>query len=408
MTIENCVIIGASHAGVSLALQLRKEGWTGGIQLVGAETELPYHRPPLSKDLLSGQKTLDGIRLRPDKIYADNAIELLLGCEVAEIDRQAKIVKLKDGRDLPYSKAALCTGALVRELPQAGKQDNIFYLRTVADTERLSAHLSAGKKAVIIGAGYIGLEVAAQLVQKGIHVTVLEMAERILNRVTAPAISAYFTALHRSHGVKIDTGVTVTALSGERSVEHVLCSNGETYEADIVIVGIGIMPNVGLAERAGLHVEQGIVVDEYACTSDPDIFAAGDCTWHPSLLYGRQHRLESVQNANDQGRIAAANICDKHVIYDVVPWFWSDQYSTKLQTVGVNAGFDQAVVRGDITDAKGEGFAVFYCQAGRVLAIDCINRPKEFMIGKRFVQGKVQVDIAALADESVELAGLLS
>jgi 3-phenylpropionate/trans-cinnamate dioxygenase ferredoxin reductase component len=407
MSLDNCVIIGASHAGVSLALQLRKEGWTGGIQLIGAETELPYHRPPLSKDLLAGEKTLDGIRLRPEKIYADNAIELLLGCEVVEIDRSSSCVRLKDGRELSYSKLALCTGAVVRALPQAGQQQNIFYIRTAADTAKLSASLGAGKKAVIIGAGYIGLEAAAQLVQKGVQVNVLEVAERILNRVTAPDVSAYFTALHRKHGVIIDTGVTVTALEGEALVKRVLCSDGKAYEADIVIVGIGILPNVELAERAGLTVEQGIVVDEFACTSDPRIFAAGDCTWHPSALYGRQQRLESVQNANDQARVAAANICGKQVSYDAVPWFWSDQYATKLQTAGVNAGFDQAVTRGDITDANSEGFAVFYCQAGRVLAVDCINRPKEFLIGKRLVQGQVQVDTAALMDESFDLAGLL-
>lgn len=408
MTVENCIIIGASHAGVSLALQLRREGWTGGIQLLSADPELPYHRPPLSKDFLAGAKTGDQIRLRPEKVYADNAIELMMNCEVTAIDCAARTIALRDGGRLAYSRLALCVGAQVRTLPLAGPGNNVFYIRTLADVTRLTGNVQAGKRAVLVGGGYIGLEAAAQLVQKGVEVTLLEVADRILNRVTAPELSNYFSALHASHGVVIRTGVSIEAISATDKASSIRIDDGSEIEADFIIVGIGISPNTGLAASAGLLIDQGIVVDEYARTSDPNIYAAGDCTLHPSALYRRQLRLESVQNATDQARIAAANICGKNIVYDTVPWFWSDQYDIKLQTAGLNTGYDAIVVRGDPTNASGTGFVVFYLQQGRLVAADCINRPKEFMASKQFIRSGVKVNLQSLADDEIDIVNIAS
>lgn len=403
MSTGNCVIIGAGHAGVSLALQLRKEGWTGGIQLISAEADLPYHRPPLSKDLLAGTRTAEQIRLRPEQTYADNSIELLLKSEVTAIDIAARTVRLDNGNAVPYSKLALCTGARARILPTAEPRESVFYIRTLADIEHLPRHALPGKRAVLIGAGYIGLEAAAQLMQKGVKVTLLEKADRILNRVTAPAVSKYFAEAHASHGVEIHTGVHIEKLSESNQVFEIQSASGNNLVADFLVVGIGIIPNVELAGRAGLRVEQGIVVNEYAQTSDPHIYAAGDCTVHPSALYGRYLRLESVQNATDQARVAAANICGKNIQYDTVPWFWSDQYDIKLQTAGLHNGHDTVVVRGKIGNTPNSGFAVFYLQDGRLLAADCINRPKEFIASKQWIRNKARIVPEMLANAELEL-----
>jgi len=403
MNIENCIIIGASHAGVSLALQLRKEGWAGGIQLISAEAELPYQRPPLSKDFLAGTKTADQIRLRPEKAYADNSIELLLNSEVVSIDCTARTVLLGNGDAIPYSKLALCMGARARILPSAEPRENIFYIRTLTDLDRLARYALPGRRAVLIGGGYIGLEAAAQLTQKGVNVTLIEVADRILNRVTAPVVSDYYSALHSSHGVEIKTGVQIEKMSEANRVIEIRSTAGNIFNADFVIIGIGILPNVELAERAGLRIEQGIVVNEFAQTSDPHIYAAGDCTSHPSALYERHLRLESVQNATDQARVAAANICGKAVQYDTVPWFWSDQYDIKLQTVGLQNGHDTVVLRGNPGSFPNSNFAVFYLRDGRLLAADCINRPKEFMASKQLIRNKSNIDPALLANPELEL-----
>lgn len=402
MNTENCVIIGASHAGVSLALQLRKEGWGGSIQLISAEAELPYHRPPLSKDFLTGMKTADQIRLRPEKTYADNAVELLLNCEVTAIDCVAQTVQLHGGNSVSYSKLALCVGARPRILALAEPRENIFYIRTLEDLTRLTEYVHPGKRGVLVGGGYIGLEAAAQLAQKGVKVTLLEVADRILNRVTAPVVSNYFTALHSSHGVAIHTGVHIESISGVNQGIQIRCNVGSDIEADFVIVGIGITPNIELAARAGLRIDQGIVVNEFAQTSDPQIHAAGDCTMHPSALYQRHLRLESVQNATDQARVAAANICGKKIQYDAVPWFWSDQYDIKLQTAGLHNDHDTVVVRGDPVTSPESGFAVFYLKDGRLLAADCINRPKEFMASKQLIRNRAVIDHASLANEKID------
>ena len=407
MTDRAQVIVGASHAGVSLALQLRREGWEGPIQLVGAEKELPYHRPPLSKELLSGQKELDAIRLRPEKIYADNDIELLLGTTALKIDKEQRSLHLHDGRVLQYENLALCTGAKVRQLPLALDSERVLYLRTAADVAQLQALAQPGKHAVIIGGGYIGLEAAAVLRKMELEVTVLEMAPRVLARVTSEVLSDYLTSLHMMHGVSIKTSTQVNGIQDHEGKLQVVCNDNTEYLADFVLVGIGVDPNTTLAETAGVSLDDGIVVDEKGCTSVPHIFAAGDCTRHPNRFAGGNVRLESVQNANDQARVVAANMVGKASIYDAAPWFWSDQYDIKLQMAGLNSNYDSTVTRGDPTNSENEGFCVFYLRAGELVAVDSVARPKEFMAGKQLIARGITPDKANLADEQIEPASWL-
>ncbi|HCA35764.1 MAG TPA: pyridine nucleotide-disulfide oxidoreductase [Gammaproteobacteria bacterium] len=407
MTDRAQVIVGASHAGVSLALQLRREGWEGPIQLVGAEKELPYHRPPLSKELLSGQKELDAIRLRPEKIYADNDIELLLGTTALKIDKEQRSLHLHDGRVLQYENLALCTGAKVRQLPLALDSERVLYLRTAADVAQLQALAQPGKHAVIIGGGYIGLEAAAVLRKMELEVTVLEMAPRVLARVTSEVLSDYLTSLHMMHGVSIKTSTQINGIQDHEGKLQVVCNDNTEYLADFVLVGIGVSPNTTLAETAGVSLDDGIVVDEKGCTSVPHIFAAGDCTRHPNRFAGGNVRLESVQNANDQARVVAANMVGKASIYDAAPWFWSDQYDIKLQMAGLNSNYDSTVTRGDPTNAENEGFCVFYLRAGELVAVDSVARPKEFMAGKQLIARGITPDKANIADEQIEPASWL-
>lgn len=407
MTDRAQVIVGASHAGVSLALQLRREGWEGPIQLVGAEKELPYHRPPLSKELLSGQKELDAIRLRPEQVYADNDIELLLGTTALKVDKEQRCLHLHDGRVLHYENLALCTGAKVRQLPLASDSDRVLYLRTAADVAQLQELAKPGKHAVIIGGGYIGLEAAAVLRKMELEVTVLEMAPRVLARVTSEVLSDYLTSLHMMHGVAIKTSTQVNGIQEQEDKLQVACNDNTEYLADFVLVGIGVDPNTALAETAGVSLDNGIVVDEKGCTSVPHIFAAGDCTRHPNRFAGGHVRLESVQNANDQARVVAANMVGKASIYDAAPWFWSDQYDIKLQMAGLNSNYDSTVTRGDITNSDNEGFCVFYLRAGELVAVDSVARPKEFMAGKQLIARGITPDQASLADEQIEPASWL-
>ena len=404
-TDQTCLILGAGHAGSQLALQLRKEGWIGKIVLVGAEPQLPYHRPPLSKAVLAGDKTIENVLLRPRAMYDTNQIELRIGEQAVEILREEKLLKLSTGELLTYDRLALCSGARVIRLPLGEHLKGVFYLRNAADVLAIKTMLEPGKRAVIIGGGYIGLEAAAVLNTLGLQVTVLERVDRVLQRVTSEPVSEFFTRLHQRNGVNIVCGAEVSAISGAVNVESVQCADGSRFDADIVIIGIGVVPETALAEEAGLRIDNGILVNEFAQTSDPCIYAAGDCTSHPSTLYQRQIRLESVQNANDQARIAAAGICGKPASYDSVPWFWSDQYNTKLQSVGLSAGSDTVVLRGNPEDAAGNGFSVLYGRGGQLIAADCINRPKDFLACKRLVQQKTRLD-SSFSDEDKDLASL--
>ncbi len=399
MSEQVCVIVGASHAGAQLALALRQEDWQGRIVLLGSEGHIPYHRPPLSKAVLAGEKELSAIYLRPEALYEKNQVEFKLGLSVTKIRRNHKTLELDNGEQLAYDKLALCLGSRVRKIPLGEGLNGVCYLRNIADMEEIKKHIVAGKHAVIIGGGYIGLETASVLSKLGMKVTVLEMMQRVLQRVTSQEISAFYTRLHSENGVSIKTSAAVTVIEGAGQVESVGLADGSSIAADLVIIGVGIVPNVELAEAAGLTVENGIVVDELAQTNDADIVAAGDCTFHPNEIYDTQLRLESVQNANDQAKTAAASICGRQKPYRALPWFWSDQYELKLQIAGLNHGYDEVAIRGDID--KSYSFAVFYFRQGKLIAADCLARPKEFMVCKRIISEGLSVSVSTLVDESV-------
>lgn len=407
MTTEShtCLIIGASHAGAQLANSLRKEGWHGPITLLGDEPLAPYHRPPLSKGLLTGEKTAEQLEIFKAPVYEKADIQCRLGVQVEAIDRHEKFITLAQGERLHYSKLALCTGARVRHLSIPGANlKGVHYLRTLADAQAIQAAGKPGGNAVIVGGGYIGLETAASLRKLGMEVTVLEMMDRVLERVTAPELSAYYTQLHEKHGVRIITQAQAQALHGDQSVEQVICNNDLSLPADLVIIGIGVIPNTELAANAGLKVDNGIIVDELARTSDPDIVAAGDCTFHPNNVLGYSLRLESVPNAMDQAKTAAATLCGHQKPYHALPWFWSDQYHAKLQIAGVNRGYDHVILRGDPAQDQ---FVAWYLQKDRILAADCINSPKEFMAAKKLIAQKTVVLATQLADPHFDLSTLL-
>ncbi|MDO8908060.1 MAG: FAD-dependent oxidoreductase [Pseudohongiella sp.] len=376
---QTAIVIGASHAGSQLAIHLRKSGWLGRIVLIGDEAHLPYHRPPLSKAVMSGSKNAEDIQLRPSALYDNNQIELKLGSHVDALLREDQRVLLSTGESLHYDRLALCTGASPIRLPLGDGLDGVFYLRSLDDVLAIRSALPDVKQAVIVGAGYIGLEAAAVLRSQGIDVTVLERADRVLKRVTGEEVSGYFASLHQLHGVDIRCNAEVTAINGQGNVDSVSCADGSKFEAQLVIIGVGVVPETRLAQEAGLRIENGIHVDEYARTSDEKIFAAGDCASHPSFLYQRRLRLESVQNANDQSRVAAVNMIALQEKYCAAPWFWSDQYDIKLQSAGLSQDFDQTELEGSLNAAESQGFVLKYFRQGQLIAADCVNRPKDFM-----------------------------
>ncbi len=406
MSNQVCLIVGASHAAAQLSTSLRQEGWEDDILVIGDEPYLPYHRPPLSKTFLSGDKTIEELFIRPAAFYQKNNIQFKQGW-VTVINRAQQTLTLSDGTKLAYDKLALCLGARVRKASLVGEElTGVHYLRNIADVQGIQPYVAKDKRAVIIGGGYIGLETAAALRKQGMDVVVLEMADRILQRVTAPELSEFYARIHREEGVKIYTGISVTAICGDGHVEKVLCANGVEFAADVVIVGVGVLPNVELAEEAGIEVNNGIIVDEFCRTNDPNIVAAGDCTNHFNKIYDRRMRLESVPNAGEQGKTAAATLCGHSKEYQSLPWFWSDQYDLKLQIAGLSQGYDQVVIRGD-RDAS-RSFAAFYFKEGHLIAADCINRPQEFMLSKKIITEGLMIKPSRLVDESIPVKDLLS
>lgn len=398
------IIVGAGHAAGQAAASLRQEGYEAPITVIGDEQQLPYQRPPLSKQYLSGEQPLERVLLRPAKFYADKDIDVRTATRVDSIDTEQKTVALEDGEVLPYEHLILATGSRPRRLTIDGSDlAGIHYLRTVDDVDGIREEMGRGRKIVIVGGGYIGLEVASVCVEAGMDVHVLEMEDRILKRVTTPEMSAYYHALHSSRGVHLHTNTQVSGFEGQAGrVSRVLCGD-KSIEADLVIVGIGIIPNVELAEAAGIECDNGILVDERCRTSAANVYSAGDCSNHPNPILKRRLRLESVPNAMEQARVAAATICGKDKVYDAVPWFWSDQYELKLQMVGFSTEGDSQVLRGSQAD---NAFAVFYLKEGKVVAADAVNSPKEFMVCKQML-GKA-VDPAALADPATDLKTLLA
>lgn len=392
------VVLGAGHAGGSIAAQLRQAGHHGPITLVGDEPALPYQRPPLSKAYLKGELTADRLYLKPAAYYEQHNIALRLGVGATAVDRTARQVLLSDGSQLHYDQLVLATGSAPRclDAQQGGLLQGVQTLRTLADVDVLKTQVRAGAHALVLGAGYIGLEAAAVLRGLGMHVLVLEMQERVLARVAGPEISSFYQDLHRAQGVelRLQTGLTRLVDEAGRVVGAEL-SDGSVVKADLVLVGIGVMPNDGLARAAGLACDNGIVVDENACTSDPRIHAIGDCSVRPLVHYGRRGRLESVHNALEQARLAAHHILGLERPRCEVPWFWSDQYHLKLQTAGLLTGYDHTVVRGEPASGK---FAVYYLRGPHLLAVDAVNAMADFMCGKRLAGSGTALDLEALRD----------
>jgi 3-phenylpropionate/trans-cinnamate dioxygenase ferredoxin reductase subunit len=399
------VIVGAGQAGVQVALSLRQKGHTGGILLIGGESHLPYQRPPLSKAFLKGEVGAESLLFRTAEALASQAIELRLGATVRRIDRAAKTVVL-DGGALRYDRLVLTTGTRPRRLTIPGASlPGVAALRSLTDAEDLRRAISAAERIVIVGGGFIGLEVAATVRAAGKTVTVLEAADRVMKRAVAPEISAFFEALHRRMGTTVLTGATVAGLSGDGRVETVTLGDGTVLAADLVLVGVGAEPNVEIAAEAGLSCPNGIAVDDHGRTADPDVFAAGDCTWHPNPFAGGGFRLESVQNAIDQAKTVAAAILGEEAPYEAVPWFWSDQGDAKLQTTGLPIGTDARVLRGDPEAGK---FTVFHLRDGVLIAADSVNAPADHMAARRLVAARAVIPPAVLADAGTPLKSLLS
>ncbi|MDI1445203.1 FAD-dependent oxidoreductase [Polyangium sp. 6x1] len=410
---ERVVIVGAGQAGGELSAGLRKQGYQGRIVLLGDEPHPPYQRPPLSKGFLRGKVALTDLYLKPLATYERFGIELRLGTRVEAIDRSTRELALQDGSRLGYDKLVLATGGRARRLRLRGEEtthlENLFSVRSISDIEAMRAKFVAGSRLVLIGGGYVGLEVAAVAVELGLRVTVLEAAPRLLARVTGPEVSSFIEQLHRERGVDLRLGCEVQGFEldeAQRNVRgvRIACHGAaERLDADLVLVGIGLVPNTELAAAAGLAVDDGIVVDECACTADPNILAIGDCANQPSTFTGGRIRLESVPNAIEHARVAAATLMGKREPYAAIPWFWSDQYGLKLQMVGLSAGYERCVTRGS---AGGKEFSAFYLAGRRVIAADVIGRPADFMAAKRLVASRAEVDVARLGDAAVPLQSL--
>lgn len=395
-------VIGAGQAGASLVAKLRSEGFEGDITLIGAEAVLPYQRPPLSKAYLLGDMTLERLFLRPQSFYDENNIALRLGTQVTAIDTSTKTIAIGDEL-LSYDQLALTTGSVPRKLPASagGALGGVYTVRDLADVDAMAPHVTEGGRVLVVGGGYIGLEAAAVCAKKGMHVKLVEMADRILQRVAAPETSDYFRALHTAHGVDIREGVGLDGLIGEGHVTGARLSDGAELACDMVIVGVGIAPNTALAEAAGLTLDNGIATDAQGRTSAPDVWAAGDCASFP--YRGHRIRLESVPNAIDQAEIVARNMLDAGVEYVAKPWFWSDQYDIKLQIAGLNTGYDRVVVRDGSTTRSH-----WYYAGETLLAVDAMNDPRGYMVGKRMIEAGRSPDPALVADASIDAKALMA
>jgi len=399
------IIIGAGHGGGTVAAQLRQYGYADAITLIGDEPHPPYQRPPLSKGWLKGEVDHDGLLLRPRDWYAEADVDLRTSTRVIQIDRVAKTVTLSTDETLTWDSLVIATGARARRLELPGSDLKGFLeLRTIDDAEMIKAWFKPGFRLAIIGGGYVGLEVAASARKLGAEVDVLEREDRLLARVAGPVLSSFFREVHEEQGVRFHFGVAVEGFDGvDGHVSGVRLGDGSVLHCDAVLVGIGAIPNDDLARDAGLVCDNGVVVDGQARTSDPDIFAVGDMTHRPMPLYGRTLRLESVPNALEQARHAAAAICGAPEPKTDVPWFWSDQYDLKLQIAGLPFDVDQVVVRGDPDSRK---FSVFHLSQGRVQAVEAVNAAPDFMIGRQWLVARREVDAERLADASIPIKQL--
>ena len=398
------VIVGGGHAGGQAAAGLRQMKCSDEIIIISAENYVPYQRPPLSKQYLNGEFGFEHVQLRDETFYKKNQIELRSNVTVQEIDATKQIVHCDDGKNVKYTNLIIATGSLCRSLDVPGSDlAGIYTLRSVDDCDHIRDDIVHVQNVLIVGGGYIGLEVASVCIEAGLNVTVVEMEDRILARVAAPEMSEFYTRMHTSRGVKIRTGTRVSSFQGENGrVSGAICSDGRQIDAELVVVGIGIVPNVALCESANLLCENGVLVNDRCRTQNESIYAIGDCTNHPNPLLDRRLRLESVPNAVDQARVAAANICGRSQSYAVYPWFWSDQYEKKLQITGFWADGDEHVVRGN---EHSESFAVFYFHSGVLVAAEMIDSPRDFFAARQLM-GRC-LDPKQIADTHTDLRSLL-
>jgi len=398
---ENVVVIGAGHGAGQAVLSLRQKQFAGQITMIGEESWFPYQRPPLSKKFLAGEMSAERLYFKPPEFYDEPNISVVLNEHVSVIDRGKRIVVTESGRQFDYDAIIIATGSRPRELDVPGTELNgVHYLRGIDDVNSIRNDMVTGGQITIVGAGYIGLEVAAVSAQLGMKVTVVEMENRVMSRVVSPELSSFYEKVHRDHGIELLLSTGVNGFSGSGRLGGVILDNGETLETDIAVIGIGIVPNVELAAGSGLDVSNGIVVDARCRTSDPDIFAIGDCTFHPNELLDTCLRPESVHNALEQAKPSAANICGEDVTYSQVPWFWSDQYDLKLQIAGISSGYDDVVMRGD---PGSRSFSCLYLRAGQLIAVDAVNAPRDYVQSKALIANRARIDPAILADTNIQL-----
>jgi len=397
-------IVGAGHAGAQAAICLRQMGFAGSIALIGEEQFPPYERPPLSKEYLAGDKPFERILLRPETFWSERQVDLQLGKRVTAVDPVAKLLTISGGTQTGYGQLIWATGGTPRMMDcQGSNASNVFAVRTRADVDKIMARLDNTQSVAIIGGGYIGLEAAAVMRKLGKQVTLIEALDRVLSRVAGPSLSAFFEKEHRDHGVDLRTGYTVDHIETDEAGHAVAvrCGNGERIAADMVIVGIGIIAQTGPLIAAGAAGGNGVDVDEFCRTSLPDVYAIGDCAAHANAFANdRVIRLESVQNANDQAKVAASHIMGTAEPYQAIPWFWSNQYDLRLQTVGLSLDYDQELVRGD---PASRSFSVIYLRGGKVIALDCVNATKDYVQGRKAVLEGVPLDLTELANPAIPI-----
>ena len=402
---ENLVIVGAGQSAIQCITSLRKEDYPGLITLVGEEEHLPYQRPPLSKGFLEDTVSNERLYFKKLEFFIENKVKLKLGTKAEEIDIENNNIHLSDNTKLSFDKLVFATGSSVRKLDFPGKDLNsIHYLRGLDDALSIKKDLQTRQNIVVVGAGYIGLEVAAIAAKQNKSVTVIEMADRVMNRTVDPQISDYYLNLHQKNGVTFKFNTSLKEIIGTNNPEKVVCSDGSEVAADMVVIGAGIMPNVELAENAGLSCDNGIVVNEFGKTDHADIYACGDCTNHPNKLLNKKIRLESVHNAMEQSKTVASSIINQSLAYNQIPWFWSDQYDHKLQIVGLSGDHDKVIIRGDMSEAK---FMLFYTKDDKLIAVDAVNNSKEFLICKKLVANKVTIKPDEISNPATNLNDLI-
>jgi len=402
---ENLLIIGAGQSAIQCISTLKKEGYSGSITLVGEEEHLPYQRPPLSKGFLEDSLNKERLYFKKLEFFTENKVQLYLGLSAEKLEIDNQKVYLSDNSELEFDKLVFATGSRVRYLDFPGSElKSIFYLRDLDDAEAIKKDLETSENLVIIGAGYIGLEAAAIAAKKNKKVTIIEMADRVMNRTVDPQISEYYLNLHKSYGVKFHFNTSLESINEVSDSLEVVCSDGTEVKADSVLIGAGVVPNIELAEEAGINCDNGIIVNEFGQTNFKNIYACGDCTNHPNKILNKNLRLESVHNAMEQAKTVASSVMNNPMEYNQVPWFWSDQYDHKLQIVGLSGDHDVVTMRGNTNDAK---FMLFYTKDEELIAVDAINNPKEFLISRKLVANKVKIKPKVISDLNTNLNDLI-